>query len=501
MLASTRPAGRRRATLVFALAASVGACAPAPSAPLEPSARSTAIVGALVEADRRELSGRAELVEGKYARMARTLYDFYRGSMPIFRADLADARMRVARTDFDLPGVLPFSLGDAHPENFGLLRAADGTLALEPNDLDAADRYPYQLDLRRLTTGLVLASRTAALDTDGEVEVTRACVASYLTTLRAIDEGSYAWTRVEDSPNPILADLFRRGRRDLAARAELSELTTLEGSTRRFRRGAPDSEDPENVLSDLPSWAVSEIPAALRAYRSGLDAPPPEPDLTVLDAVREHGSGVASWARIRVLVLVRGPSDDPADDVILELKEETQSGATGSLPPGAFADDETFRIRGATQAAWARPDSEPWWGASSWLGMPVQIRLESEAHKTFRTDRLEGALATPEALTGLASVVCEMLARVQSSRGLGADGRFASELVARLEERDAEMIAAEIEVAREHADVVTEDWQLFREALRTRGPTLGFVPETSVDGPDLERRALYGTPAEVRPWE
>ena len=479
----------------------VGACSVSGTDPREPAARTTAIVNATIEADRRELSGRPDLVAGKYARMARTLYDFYRGTMPIFRADLADPRMRVARTDFDLPGVLPFSIGDAHPENFGLLLAADGTLALEPNDLDAADRYPYQLDLRRLTTGLVLASRAAALDGEAEVAITESCVSSYLATVRAIDGGAYVPRRVEDATDPILADLFRRGRRDLTARAELAQLTTLEGSTRRFRRGAPDSDDPENVLSDLPPWALSEIPATLTNYRATLDSPPPESDLLVLDAVREHGSGVASWARIRVLVLVRGPSDDPADDVILELKEETQSGATGSLPPGVFADSEAARIRGATRAAWSRPDSEPLSGASSWLGMPVQIRLESEAQKTFRTDRLEGPLATPDALTGLASIVCEMLARVQSSQGLGADGRFASHLVARLRDRDAEMIAEEVEVAREHADVVTEDWQLFREALRTRGPTLGFVPEPSLDGPDLERRALYGTPAEVRPWE
>lgn len=455
----------------------------------------------MVEADRRELSGRGDLVAGKYARMARTLYDFYRGTMPIFRADLADPRMRIARTEFDLPGQLPFSIGDAHPENFGLLLAADGTLALEPNDLDAADRYPYQLDLRRLTVGLVLASRGARLEDDEEDAVVRSCVSSYLTTLRAIDDGTYAPHRIDDGTDPILADLFRRGRRDLAERAELAALTVLESGARRFVRGAPDVDDPENVLSDLPPWAFSEIDSSLATYRSSLATPPPEGELTVLDAVREHGSGVASWARIRVLVLVRGPSDAPEDDVVLELKEETQSGASGPLPPGVFSDDEADRIRRATRAAWSRSDAEPRWGASSWLGMPVQIRLESEAQKTFRTDRLEGDRASVSSISTIAAVLGEMLARIQASDGLGADGRFASRLVARVGDRETAFVTGEVEAAVAHADVVTLDWELFREALRARGPTLGFVGETPIDGPDLERRALYGTPAEVRPWE
>lgn len=494
------PLSSKLPAVALALGTSVSACAPSLD-PLDPSARTTAIVGAMVEADRRELSGRSELVEGKYARMARTLYDFYRGTMPIFRADVADSRMRVAQTEFDLPGVLPFSIGDAHPENFGLLLAADDTLALEPNDLDAADRHPYQLDLRRLSTGLVLASRTASLDDGAETDIARSCVASYVGTLREIDAGTYVPHQVDDATDPILADLFRRGRRDLAARAELANLTTLEVGARRFVRGAPDAEDPENVLSDLPDWALSELPHALEAYRLALPSPPPEDHLTVLDAVREHGSGVASWARVRVLVLVRGPTDDPSDDVILELKEESQSGATGALVPGVFSDDEVDRIRHATQAAWSRPDAEPWWGASRWLGMPVQIRLESEAQKTLRTARLVGDRATREALTEVAAVLCEILARIHSTAGMGADGRFATQLRTRLGDREHEMIEGEIEVARMHADVVTLDWQLFREALRTTGPTLGFVSENPVDGPDLERRALYGTPAEVRAWE
>lgn len=469
--------------------------------PLDPGLRESAIVGALVRADRREIVGRAPLVAGKYARMARSLYDFYRGSMPIFRADLADSRMRVAWTRFDVPGELPFSIGDAHPENFGLLLGPDGVLALEPNDLDAADRHPYHLDLRRLTVGLALASRRARLDEAALSAVLRAALESYVDTVEAIAEGTYEPRRITSGTDPILADLFRRGARDLAARRELVELTEMRSGARRFVRGAPDADDPEHVLSDLPGWAIAALPETLESYRRGLSDPPPPEFFALLDAVREHGSGVASWTRIRALVLVRGPTDAPDDDIVLEIKEITQSGANGPLPPGVYADDEPDRIRRAARGAWSRPDAEPLWGASRWMGIPVQIRLESEAQKTFRASRLEGDRARVESLAAFAAVVGEILARVQGARALGADGSFPRRFASRIGALRDAFIADEIEVAREHAHVVELDWMLFRNALRTRGPTLGLVGEEPAQRRDLELRDLYGTPAEVQPWE
>jgi uncharacterized protein (DUF2252 family) len=490
--------------LVSLACLSVGSCGPLAD-PLDPSLRRSAIVGAMVRNDERELRGRPDLVTGKYARMARSLYDFYRGTVPIFRADLDDGRLAVARTRFDVPGAVPLSIGDAHPENFGLLLARDGSLALEPNDFDAADRYPYWWDLRRLTTGLVLAARLARSDETeaAAADVVQAALTSYLDTLAAIRDGTYARRRITAGEgNPILDDLFRRGNRDLSARAELDQLVSVgDDGARRFVRGAPDADDPENVLQDLPSWAYRDLPSALRLYRARLIDPPPAEHFAVVDAVRELGSGVASWARVRVLVLVEGPTAAPEDDVILELKEETQSGAAGILPPGVFASSERDRIERASRAAWAIPDAEPLWATSTWLGGPVQIRRESEAQKTFRVDRLEGDRATPASLVGFARVLGEVLARVHGSDGLGASG-FAARLADRIGSERETFVSAEIAAALAYADVVELDWQLFRDALRTLGPTLGFSHEAQQpDDVSADRRALYGTPVPITPWE
>ncbi|MBX7195408.1 MAG: DUF2252 domain-containing protein [Sandaracinaceae bacterium] len=493
---------RPLATLATALVLG-GLASCATSGPLDPGTRASALVTTMIRADRRELEGRPRLVEGKYARMARTVYDFYRGSMPLFRADSADSRLRVAQTRFDLPGVLPFSVGDAHPENFGLLLAGDGTLALEPNDLDAADRYPYQIDLRRLAVGIALSARIAGLsEADTRVVVDR-CVTAYLATIRALARGEPITGRIteaDEAANPILFDLLRRGRRDRDARAELEALTHMGPEGRRFLRGVVDPAEPEHVLADLPPWAIAGLARTMLDYRARLELPPAPEDLEVLDAVREHGTGVASWARIRVLVLVRGPSDSPDDDLVLEVKEEGQSGATGPLPPGVFADGEVERLREAPRGAWTTPTADPYFGAATWVGIPVQVRRESEAQKTFRTSRLVDERATPEALGAFSELVASLLARLQSRPALGATGTFAQSLDARVAGRERAFVEDEVEVALEHADVVEEDWQRFRDALRARGPLLGFV-EADSSPHDLERAALYGSPPPVAPWD
>ena len=106
---------------------------------------------------------------------------------------------------------------------------------------------------------------------------------------------------------------------------------------------------------------------------------------------------------MRVILLVRGPTDDPGDDVLLELKELTDSGLDEGYPPGVFCDGNPDRVRGISRAVWAIPDADPLWGATSWVGLDCQIKTESDGEKSVRVKRLTGERGTPDAITGLAS--------------------------------------------------------------------------------------------------
>lgn len=437
------------------------------------------------------LAQRPSLMAGRYALMTTSPVTFYRGSLPLFLRDWRDGAMDLSRSAFAVDAPMPVGVGDPHVENFGALLGPDGTLALEPNDLDAADRVPYLWDLRRLTIGLCVAAFTAnpdnAVAREASVAAARDVAREAALAYAAAIQPGAPEVRVTDGGGvPVLDDLFRRGLRDAQRRAELGELTVLSAGARRLRRGPPDPSEPTSALADLPAWALSSLPDLFARYRSTLRSPPEPGYFTVLDAARQSGSGVASWPRVRLLVLLRGPTDADDDDVIVEVKEQTDSVTPGGPPPTVYFDDVPSRVAAARTTLWSRPDADPLWGTSTWLGLAVQVRTESEAHKGVSIDRLTGAAGSPDGLRGLARVLGSLLARAHR-RSLPSPAPQAA-VVARSPSAFADEQA---EVSMRYVAQVMDDWQRFGRLVRAAGPTLGFraLPE---DGPSSPARALFG---------
>jgi uncharacterized protein (DUF2252 family) len=473
----------RRAALVT-LSALALACAPA-------DARHAVVVNTLVEADLTLLRARPASMAGKYRRMALDASSFYRGSYPLFVRDALDAGTVLAGGAFALPDALALGIGDAHLENFGTLRASDGSFALEPNDFDAADYYPYLWELRRLITGVVLAVRQSNPDSDeartaataNEGEIARACARSYAEALVASASGAAPERIREGHGSAFVADLFARSQKDAERKKELDDLTVVDGGARRLLRGAKGG-DPDNRLIDLPSVAAQALAPALASYRLSLLSPPSMASLTVLDAARELGSGVASLARLRIIVLVRGPSDDPSDDELYELKELSDSSARGWRAPGVWFDSPEQRVVASSRALWAIPDADPSWGTTQLLGLPMQAKLETEAHKTLRVRRLTGEYGTPADLASTAALLGRLVARMHA-RDLARDTIAASVAP------DLPGFASEqARVAIAYADQVERDLSIFRRALAELGPTLGVRASDEPSAPEL--RALFG---------
>ncbi len=471
-------------------------------------ARASEIVAALVEADEAVIRSRPALVAGKYALMASDPYSYYRGSLPVYRRDWMRGAEGLSASAFAtrMSVSAPLAMGDPHPENFGVLLAEDGSPGIEPNDFDSADRAPYLWDLRRLVAGVSLAARLSnaedpearALATASAKDAARAAAAAYAETIVALAGGAARARMDEGDPGamePVLADLFNRARKNAASRTELLELTVLEGATRRLRRGVLSPDEPTSTFSDLPPFAVTALPAALDAYRQTLLAPPPPAFFTILDAVRQLGSGVASWPRVRVIVLVRGPTDDPGDDLLLELKELADARLLPAPGPDVSFDSNQARVEHSTRAAWYSPGASPLWGTSRWLGFPVQIRLESEAQKSVRVSRLTGARGTPGAIAQLARSLGRLLARIHAAP-LRIDELPAREIAAAVGV-DLDAFAEEqAAIGDAYAARVLADHALFQDALARLGPTLG-VPIEPADAPSPDLAALYGAPSSL----
>lgn len=460
-------------------------------------ARKAHIANVISTADEPLLRTRPNLVAGKYARMAANPYDFFRGTVPLSWHDYRNNYVGFGASAFALDGPLAPVLGDPHPENFGTVIGADGVLGLEPNDFDSADFAPYIWDLRRLVAGMALAARltnpddSAARETTAQASrvIARAAAEAYAQAILALSKGAERTRLTTNEGNPILEDVFSRAEEDLADRTELADLTDLTDGARRLKRGVLDPAEPAEKVLDLPTWALTRLPDTLLQYRQTLLNPPESAYFDLIDAARVVGSGVASWARVRVVLLVRGPTDDPQDDVLLELKELNDSGLGGHYPPFVHYDDVAERIRSTSRAAWARPDAEPLWGTSEWLGFPVQIKRECEAHKTIRVRRMVEERGTPEALEGLARHLGTILARAHTATPKNAEW-IARDIANVIEKDPAGFADEQADVGERYAKRVLADHQLFRAALEERGPRLGLpMDENDLVASDLA--AIY----------
>jgi uncharacterized protein (DUF2252 family) len=91
-----------------------------------------------------------QLIQLKYERMLESPFGYFRGAVPVMAADLAV---------MPNTGVVTQICGDAHVRNLGAFAAPDGRLVFDINDFDETARAPFEWDLKRLATSLVLAGR------------------------------------------------------------------------------------------------------------------------------------------------------------------------------------------------------------------------------------------------------------------------------------------------------------------------------------------------------
>ncbi|RSL16947.1 uncharacterized protein (DUF2252 family) [Edaphobacter aggregans] len=92
------------------------------------------------------------LVSLKYERMAASPFGYFRGAVPVMAYDLSLTRNT---------GILTQLCGDAHVRNLGAFAGPDGRLVFDINDFDETIVGPFEWDVKRMATSLVLAGREA----------------------------------------------------------------------------------------------------------------------------------------------------------------------------------------------------------------------------------------------------------------------------------------------------------------------------------------------------
>jgi uncharacterized protein (DUF2252 family) len=112
----------------------------------------------------------------KWQRMAASPFGFFRGAVPVMAADLAV-----------LPhtGIFTQLCGDAHVRNLGAFAAPDGRLVFDINDFDETIRGPFEWDVKRLATSVILAGRESGSKSAACGEAVALLLQSYRRSMHA----------------------------------------------------------------------------------------------------------------------------------------------------------------------------------------------------------------------------------------------------------------------------------------------------------------------------
>ncbi|WP_371483048.1 DUF2252 domain-containing protein [Kitasatospora sp. NBC_00315] len=150
-----------------------------------------------------------ELVPIRYGRMIESPFRFYRGAAAIMAADLAGT---------PVSGIRAQLCGDAHMMNFRLLASPERQLLFDINDFDETLPGPWEWDVKRLATSLVIAGRANGYTEEERAGIVRGTVRSYreaMTLFAGMRTLDVWYARIGEERLQAVADeqLAKRGRK------------------------------------------------------------------------------------------------------------------------------------------------------------------------------------------------------------------------------------------------------------------------------------------------
>lgn len=290
--------------------------------------------------------------------MRRSPFAFFRGSAGLMGADLAVTPQT---------GVTVQICGDAHVRNLGAYAALDGTLVFDLNDFDETITGPWEWDVKRLATSLILAGAESG-QSEGRCEASvRSFVQSYRTHLSTFGEmrfarlGRYLITRRGRSR--LLSQIFREAERVTPLR-NLAKLTVQ-------RAGRVTFHDHPPVLEHISARLAGEVVSALGKYAVTLNASRRrtfERYRPVDVAFKLVGTGSVGTRDYVVLLFGNGPTDP----LFMQVKQELPSCYAPYLPRNASVRHDGRRVAEGQQMM--QTLSDPFLGYTSCGGHQYLVR-------------------------------------------------------------------------------------------------------------------------------
>ncbi|MFF7812649.1 DUF2252 domain-containing protein [Streptomyces sp. NPDC007945] len=394
-----------------------------------------------------------ELTPLRVGRMAANPFAFLRGSAGLMAHDLAGT---------PVTGIAAQLCGDAHAANFGLYGDARGRLVMDLNDFDETVVGPWEWDLKRLATSLVLAGRVVGADEATCRAAAFDTVGAYRRTMRLLARlpALDAWNAIPDEElvshtdaRDLLGTLDRvsaKARNNTSARFAARSTEAVadpDGGGRRFVDAPP-------VLRRVPDVEAAAVTAALGEYLETVseDRRPLLARYAVHDvAFRVVGTGSVGTRSYVVLLL-----DHRGEPLVLQVKEARPSVLLPHLPTGFPAPEpghEGRRVVLGQKRMQVVSDILLGWTTVD--GRPFQVRQFRN-----RKGSVDPAALTADQLDDYGRMTGALLARAHAH---SADPRLIAGYCGKSEEFD-EAVAS---FAVAYADRTTADHADLLTAIRT----------------------------------
>jgi len=390
----------------------------------------------------------------KNARMSLTPFAFYRGAAPLMAADLAV----LPRT-----GITTQICGDAHVQNLGAFGGgAEGHMIFDINDFDETIKAPWEWDVKRMATSLVLAGREARNSEkqcrDAVLEFAR----KYRESMQFFSELSYlelarylVMRQLKVSP---IRSVLRKAER-ATPQDSLKKLTERKDGKFEFKEakdptfGAPtqyrvSEATAKQVLKCLAGYTHTLLPERRHFFAQYTPA-----DV----AFRIVGTGSVG-TRDYIILMFGGALEDP---LFLQIKQELPSAYAPYVPKNVTPKHHGQRVVEGVRRMLVQFDIFLGWATVE--DRPYLVRQLRDHKAGIETTDLEGT-----GLLQYAEVCGEILAKGHArasdpcmlSGYLGLADRFDKALV---------------NFAVDYADQTTRDFEAWQQAIR-KGTVNALAP-------------------------
>ena len=264
-----------------------------------------------------------DLVPLRYARMAESPFGFLRGAAAVMALDLSAT---------PATGLNVQACGDAHIRNFGHFATPERNLAFSINDFDETLPAPWEWDVKRLSTSLLLVARKHGFPPGVCREMVTQAVRAYREDMaRYATMGTlelwYDRTDVDDVIAHFPARYRPRVERDMKKAQKRDPIGAVAKLTHNPQGDHQFVEDPPlTVHLDRTGHDLDEVESMLDAYRKTLRDDRREllDRFRIVDVARKV-VGVGSVGTRVWVCLFEGSSGREEDHMILQVKEAQAS--------------------------------------------------------------------------------------------------------------------------------------------------------------------------------